>query len=582
MQSTDQRREHNSGLHHDHIAQEALGGTSEDLGATYFKSPAFLGTLSASCLAQISSYLGWVLPSNTLALIDADIGPSPNTIWVAVAWTTGMAIGSTLVGRLSDIFGRRWFIMGCCMLAMIANIIGASAQSIDMLIATNALNGLASAGQLSFNTIMGELVTNKNRGPVNSLVLFTSLPFAVFGPPVARAFYENTDLRWRWCYILGIIVNALAIALYFFLYHPPTYEMLHVGGKSRLKQVKSLDWLGIALFTTGLTLFLIGLNWGGSSYSWSSGHVLGALLSGFATLALFCVWESYTTLDYPLMPMRLFRNIKSDAVIACASVGSMIYYSMTVIWPNMISSLFTTDVQEVGWLSCAVGGGMLLGQLAGGFGIRFIPRMKIQMLAASVIVVGFVAALASSNASTRGRTIAFLLIGSMAVGYVENLTLSAIALLWDPEDIGLIGGTLAVIRTSAGAIATSMYSSILASQSNKNIPNYVGPAAVNAGLPESSVADLLSRVSTGAFDGVPGITAGVTEAVGVALKRAYSESYMVVFLCTLPFGVILLISAVICPNVEDYLTSDVARKLHKPGQEKNEVVRKEIVDDEDV
>lgn len=127
--------------------------------------------------------------------------------------------------------------------------------------------------------------------------------------------------------------------------------MLHVGGKSRLKQLKTLDWMGIVLFTAGQTIFLIGLNWGGNVYAWSSGHVLGALLGGVAGLVLFCFWEGYTTIDYPLIPMRLFRNIKYDATVACASVGAMVYYSMTVIWPSMIADLYTTDDQEIGWLS---------------------------------------------------------------------------------------------------------------------------------------------------------------------------------------------------------------------------------------
>ena len=338
-------------LHHDHIAAEALGGDARDLGNVYWYSPKFLGTVIATCLAQISGYLGWVLPANTISLINEAIGPSPNVIWLATSWTVGFAVSLALVGRLSDIFGRRWFFMGSSILSLIGNIVGASAQSIDMLIATNTINGLAAGGQLSFNIVLGELVSNKNRGPINAFVLFTSVPFAVFGPPVARAFYENTGLQWRWSYILGVIVNAIAVILYFFFYHPPTYEMLHVGGKSRIKQLKTLDWLGILLFTAGLTVFLIGLNWGGSSYPWSSGHVLGALLSGAAGIALFCIWESYTTLDYPLIPMYLFRKIKYDATVACASICAMVYYSMTVIWPSMIANLYTTNVEEVGWLS---------------------------------------------------------------------------------------------------------------------------------------------------------------------------------------------------------------------------------------
>jgi hypothetical protein len=125
------------------------------------------------------------------------------------------------------------------------------------LIGPNTINGIAAAGQLSFSVVIGELVPNKLRGPFNALVLSTSVPFAVFGPPVARALYQNTGLQWRWSYILGVIVNVIACVLYFFFYHPPTYGMLHVGGKSKMSQLKSLDWIGIALFVGGLAMFLI-------------------------------------------------------------------------------------------------------------------------------------------------------------------------------------------------------------------------------------------------------------------------------------------------------------------------------------
>ena len=85
-------------------------------------------------MAQISGYLGWVLPSNTLALINAAIGPSPNIIWVSISWTAGFAVGFTLVGRISDIFGRRWFFICASILGLIGTVIGAAAQNINMLI----------------------------------------------------------------------------------------------------------------------------------------------------------------------------------------------------------------------------------------------------------------------------------------------------------------------------------------------------------------------------------------------------------------------------------------------------------------
>ena len=78
------------------------------------------------------------------------------------------------------------------------------------------------------------------------------------------------------------------------------------------------------------------------------------------------------------MPMRLFKNLKYVAIVACASIGAMIYYAGTVLWPTMAGALFTTSVEEVGWLSTAVGGGLLCGQIAAGIGVRYLPRMKWQ------------------------------------------------------------------------------------------------------------------------------------------------------------------------------------------------------------
>lgn len=118
-----------------------------------------------------------------------------------------------------------------------------------------------------------------------------------------------------------------------------------------MKQLKTLDWLGIFLFSTGLVVFLIGLNWGGSAYPWKSGHVLGALFAGFFTLVLFCFWEVYSGLQYPLIPMRLFKNVPYNANVACASLAAIVYYANSIIWPGMIGSLFTTDITEIGWLS---------------------------------------------------------------------------------------------------------------------------------------------------------------------------------------------------------------------------------------
>lgn len=205
-------------------------------------------------------------------------------------YTLGNSIGFLLVGRLSDIFGRKWMVLGTSILGLVGCVIGSCATSVEMLIVANTFNGVAASGQLSFNITMGELVPNKWRGPIFSIILLSSLPFAVFGPVIARSFINNTVSRWRWSYYMGDIFGVISLVLYWFFYHPPSYDQLHVHGKTRWQMTKDLDYVGIFLHISGCVLFLIGLSWGGHVYPWASAEVLCTLLIGAATLAVFAVY----------------------------------------------------------------------------------------------------------------------------------------------------------------------------------------------------------------------------------------------------------------------------------------------------
>ncbi|KAJ6005146.1 hypothetical protein N7451_003090 [Penicillium sp. IBT 35674x] len=340
--------------------------------------------------------------------------------------------------------------------------------------------------------------------------------------------------------------------------------MLNTSGRSRMTALRGLDWFGMFLFTVGLTVFLIGLNWGGVTYSWKSPAVLCTILLGFATLAVFCIWESFTPSKAPYIPMKLFKNQRYDALVVCASIGAMIYYAGTVLWPYVIADLWFTDEMTVGYWSCFMGGGLITGQVLGGLGHKYVPRMKLQMIVATIIQVPFVTALSASNQDSLGRSCTFIFLSALASGYIETLSLSSIALVWDASDIGLVACVMGCLRTAAGAIATSMYVSVLNNEVAKYVPEYITRAALAAGLPEKSLTALLEVSGTGNFTDVPGINTRIIDAVIVATKSGYARSFKTVFLITLPFGAIMLVAAMLTPNVEQYLTSEIARKMHNP------------------
>ena len=179
--------------------------------------------------------------------------------------------------------------MAVNVLGLVGCIVGSTANSINQLIGANACNGLAAAGQLSFGIILGELVPNKQRGPIVVLCFVSSLPFAVFGPVIARAFILHTSSRWRWSYYIGIILEAITLVLYQFLYHPPRFDQLHEG-KTRWQQFKELDFVGTFLFIAGFVIFIIGLSWGGQAYPWKSSEVIATLVVGGCLIIGFGVY----------------------------------------------------------------------------------------------------------------------------------------------------------------------------------------------------------------------------------------------------------------------------------------------------
>lgn len=264
----------------------------------------------------------------------------------------------------------------------------------------------------------------------------------------------------------------------------------------------------------------------------------------------------------PLMPPRLFKNVGFSAIVAIACVGVSVYYSFTVLWPTIIGSLYTTDSLQIGLQSAVIGGGILLGQVLGGLAIAYVPGVKIQAIVAGCLGMAFITPLITLNENTHAMTIALGVLGCIAMGYVDNIAFPGITLVSEPADIGLATGVMGSLRALAGAFTQTLYISVLNNKLAQAIPSMVGPAALDAGLPLSSLNELLADASAGtSVAQVPGMTSAIEQAVAGATKEAYAAGFRLVFLATIPFSFVLICAACLVPNMEAYLHQDVAKRL---------------------
>lgn len=261
------------------------------------------------------------------------------------------------------------------------------------------------------------------------------------------------------------------------------------------------------------------------------------------------------------MPPRIFKNLGFVAVVTTSTIGGMVYYSMSILWPLILGTVYTTNVMTIGWQSAAQGGGTILGQVIAGVALTYLPKVKWQAIATSAGAAAFFAALASLEVNNRAQIIVLGILASTCVGWVDNIGFAGVSLLFEPEDIGLVFGVLGSIRTLGGGVAQALYVSVLQNKIAHYLPAYVAPAAVESGLPQSSLPALFAAIATGDFSSVPGITPQIAAAVAAQVKQAYISSFRMVFYATIPFGVILFLTSFWVPNFDKFLHSNVARKL---------------------
>lgn len=82
------------------------------------------------------------------------------------------------------------------------------------------------------------------------------------------------------------------------------------------------------LWTAGLTVFLMGISWGGVIYPWKSAGPISSIVIGVLLLVVLFVYESKMDLEYPAIPVKLFLNRGFISLVCCATIASVGFESV--------------------------------------------------------------------------------------------------------------------------------------------------------------------------------------------------------------------------------------------------------------
>lgn len=421
--------------------------------SAYWRSPRLAGSLIAALLLANSLFIAFGMPINLLTVINADIGPSPNIYLVTLIFNIFLGVLHLLFGRLSDILGRRYFLLGGTLLSVVGSIVCALAKDVNTVIGGSVLTGTGAAASLLYPIIIHEVLPNKYRHWGHASVTLSVLPTLGFGSAIARTFVADTTLSWRGAYWLNVAVSGAAFVLFAICYFPPDFHMIN-SELTKWQEVKEFDYGGFLLYLTGLLLVILGFSWPSGTYAWKSPQVVSTLVIGVLLLVGFAFYEIYMPLKQPLFPFRL---IKIRNIWTCVIIGStiqMVWFALNVFWPIQLTVLYTSDQTSIGLLSSINGIALVAGELCAAPLFKSFGHLKIQLIAACAITAIFASLMAVNTYKTEGLGITINCVTGLSVGWVELITIVTVGLVAPPHDIGVAQSFFASTRQLFGTVAS--------------------------------------------------------------------------------------------------------------------------------
>ena len=461
------------------------------LAARVFDKPAYkwwvFCAVAFGTLTSVINHGGMSVALPTIAqYFDADLAAAQ---WVVVA--EGLAISALILpmGRLSDVIGRKTVYLAGMAIFAAAALLAAGSQSILMLIAFKAVQGVGAAmtqgtGMAMITSVFPAEERGKGIG-THASVVGTG---GVLGPVAGGLLI--TALDWRWLFYVNVVMGVLAILLVVAVVRSRVF-----GQDTRNR---SYDFPGAALSTAVLVTFLLAVS-NGATLGWTSAPILAAGVGFVVLLAAFIWWESRA--PSPMLDLGTVqeqglrhRNLHQLHVLPGDYVGAVSAARSTcrprsgtrprwwglVLLPNAASRIVMGPVS--GWLSDRYGWRPfnVIGLLLSAAGLFTLASMT----ASSTVVVPLVG----------------IVLHSAGSGLFQSPNSASIFSAADPSRHGVVAAFVNLSRNAGNvtgiAIAASIVTAVMSSQGFE--PN------IDAVLGAESGSRLVGSFMTGAKDCVPG------------------------------------------------------------------------------
>ena len=406
-----------------------------------------IGTL----LGLFTSAMDQTVVGTSMPRIIADLGGFGLFSWVGTGFMLASTTTVPIVGKLSDMYGRKPFYMAGIFVLIAGSALAGMSQNVEQLIAFRVVQGLGAGMIMGIAfAIVGDVFTPAERGRWAGLMSGVFASASVIGPLIGGTLTDHVG--WRWVFYVNLPLGSLALLVLFF-------GMPNIRPIGRVR----LDYRGVLLLVAAVVPMLLAFSWAGSRYDWLSPQIIGFLGWAAAMVIVFTYAELRT--EEPLLPMALFRgrifavSALVTLITGFALMGSLFYiplFVQGVIGSSATNSGLVTMPMMIAMAFASV----VAGQIMSRWGrYRVLGVVGLVIMAVGIYMLSQM----DVNSTNRDATVGMVVLG-VGLGIAMPLFMLAVQNAVHYRFMGIATSTMQFLRSVGATMGVAIFFSLIERQ----------------------------------------------------------------------------------------------------------------------
>ncbi|WP_150265974.1 MDR family MFS transporter [Paenibacillus tepidiphilus] len=425
-----------------------------------------LTIMIAIMAAMLFAAINQTITSTAMPRIIAILDGMDLYTWTINIYLLTSTIATVLVGKLSDMFGRKPFLLTGILLFMVGAFLTGTSDNVHQFIFYRGIQGIgAGIIQSTAFTAVGDLFPPRERGKWMGLMTAVFGFSSVLGPTLGGYLIDHLDWHWLfWIFLpLGVVAFVLIMALF---------------PKAKRGESTSIDYLGSLFLTTTIVPLLLAFSWAGTEYDWGSGQILGLLAASVVSALIFVFTE--TKAKNPILPLHLFKN---SVVTVSNLIGFIMNFGMmgALIYLNFfVQGVLGISATYAGYVTMPMSIVMVIASAVTGQLIAKQGKYKRFAMAGVPIMIGGMAIMIFMNSVP--VAILSMIVFGLGLGLGMPVFSLATQNAVSHKELGAVTASTQLFRNLGGTIGIAVMGTVMSNNLTKHLKEALTSSPAAQGL----------------------------------------------------------------------------------------------------